>query len=78
MEIPTLNFEYEENLEDLAAGLELKMNSSGEKLDLVCSLIESSIESVAVEYDFESLSVKFIAESDKQMLDVQLSFFRRF
>ena len=78
MEIPTLNFEYEENLEDLAAGLELKMNSSGEKLDLVCSLIESSIESVAVEYDFESLSVKFISESDKQMLDVQLSFFRRF
>lgn len=72
MDIPTLDFVYEENLEDLAEELELKMNSSGEKLDLMCTLIESSIESVAIEFDSESSAIKFIAESDKHLLDVKI------
>ena len=70
MDIPTLDFEYEENLQDLAGDLELKMNSSGEMLDLICALVESSIESVSIEYDSESPSIRFTAESDKHLLDV--------
>ena len=70
MDIPTLDFVYEESLEDLVEELELKMNTSGEKLDLMCALIESSIESVSIEYDFESPSIRFIAESEKHLLDV--------
>ncbi len=71
MEIPTLTFISEESLEELAGeGIEAKANSAGSLLDSVCALIEHSFENVIIESDPESYSIKFIAESDNHLLDV--------
>lgn len=70
MDLPTFDFVDEENLEYFSEGLEMKMNSAGEKLNLVFALIEPSIDSLLIEFDCESSCVKFVAESDKHLLDV--------
>ena len=73
MEIPTLNFMPEESLEDLIEGIEAKINSAGQILDSVCALIESSFESVTIQFDSDSSTIKFIAESDNHLLDVKFN-----
>ena len=73
MYLPTVEYVSEENLENLITGTEAKINSSGEKLDLICSLIDSSFDTVTTEFDFESSSIKFISESDHHLMDVNLA-----
>lgn len=70
MDVPTLEFSKDCDLEDLADNLDIKMNSSSEQLDTICSLIDGSFECMTVEYDLESSTIKFIAESDFHKLDV--------
>ena len=73
MYLPTVEYVSEGNLENLITGTEVKINSSGEKLDLICSLIDSSFDTVTTEFDFESSSIKFISESDHHLMDVNLA-----
>lgn len=70
MKIPTLNFISQDNFESIRLEFESKINSSGEKLDSFCTLIEKSFENVTIECDADSTSIKFIAESDKHSMNV--------
>jgi hypothetical protein len=72
MNLPTVEYISEENLEDLTPEIEAKINSSGEKIDLICSLIDSSFDTVTAEFDSESSSIKIISESDNHLMDVNL------
>lgn len=70
MNIPTLEFANESNLEELADELDIKLNSSADKIDKFCSLIDVSISNVVIQYDFESMTVEFVADSDFHVLNV--------
>lgn len=73
MDLPTFEYNTDENLENLTPEIEAKINSSGEKLDLICSLVDSSFDSVSIELDSDSSSIKFLAESDNHLMDVNLA-----
>lgn len=79
MNIPTLEFSLDSNLEhDLTeeAEVEVKINASGEKLDLIFSLIEPKFEkNVIIELDHDSATIKFISESDQNSMDVKMNEF---
>lgn len=72
MNIPTVEYVLEGNLDNITPGIEAKINSSGEKLDLILSLVDSSFDTVTAEFDSESSSIKFISESDNHLMDVNL------
>lgn len=74
MNLPTVEYKLEGDLENLTRGTEAKLNSSGEKLDLVCSLVDSSFDTVTIEFDSDSSSVKFMSDSDNHMMDVIIIF----
>lgn len=73
MYLPTVEYVSEGNLENFITETEAKINSSGEKLDLICSLVDSSFNFVTTEFDFESSTIKFISESDNHLMDVNLA-----
>lgn len=81
MNIPTLEFSLDSSLEDLAEEVEVeaKINASGEKLDLIFSLIEPKFDkNVIVELDHDSSTIKFISESDQHSMDVKMNGFNQF
>ena len=73
MDLPSFDYVLEGDLEILNAETEAKLNSSGEKLDLFCSLVDNLFDSVTVEFDSESSSIKFISESENLIMDVNVS-----
>lgn len=78
MDLPNNDYILEGDLEILTSETEAKLNSSGEKLDLVCSLIDNSFDDVTVEFDSDSLSIKFISESLNHIMDVKITFLNLF
>lgn len=72
MDLPNIDYILEGDIENLNTETEAKLNSSGEKLDLVCSLIDNSFNNVTVEFDSDSSSIKFISESENHIMDVKL------
>ena len=79
MKIPTLEFHLGSDLEDdlnEEAEVEVKINASGEKLDLIFSLIEPKFEkNLIIELDHDSATIKFISESDQHSMDVKMNEF---
>jgi hypothetical protein len=73
MDLPNIDYILEGDFEISNTETEAKLNSSGEKLDLVCSLIDNSFDSITVEFDSDSSSIKFISESENHIMDVKFS-----